>query len=132
MSLALALLLVILAGCTQPQAAIAISASPKKYSPFMSSVQGITFTIEEPLGDEDIEYDWTASDGSFLRPNNVNVTEFTGDKVLWVSLRMPDPDDYNGEIITIHVDARNEKSGKIVAEASIRIIEEDVFYIVEE
>lgn len=61
--LAMILLCIGLAGCSGSKTTIKISASPRKYNPFMSSVQGIRLSITDPIEDEDIVYVWKTTDG---------------------------------------------------------------------
>jgi len=121
-----------LAGCSVAKTTIRISASPGKYSPVMSSVQGIKLSITDPIEDEDIVYVWKTTDGSFiLGAGYNNVTEFTADSVLW-SCVLSDTDNTAEEITSISVIAKNGKTGKEIAEASISIRREELFYIVQE
>jgi len=130
--LAMILLIMGLAGCSGSKTTIKISASPRKYSPVMSSVQGIKLSITNPIEDKDIVYVWKTTDGSFiLGAGYDNVTEYTADSVLWSCL-LSDTDNTVGEITKISVIAKNGKTGKEIAEASISIRREELFYIVEE
>ena len=130
--LAMILLIMGLAGCSGSKTTIKISASPRKYSPVMSSVQGIKLSISNLIEDEDIVYVWKTTDGSFiLGAGYDNVTEYTADSVLWSCL-LSDTDNTVGEITKISVIAKNGKTGKEIAEASISIRREELFYIVEE
>jgi len=119
-----------LADCSVSKTTIKISASPRKYSLMMSSVQGIKLSITNPIEDEDIVYVWKTTDGSFiLGAGYDNVTEYTADSVLWSCL-LSDTDNTAGEITKISVIAKNGKTGKEIAAASISIKQEDLFYIV--
>jgi len=130
--LVLILLCIGLAACFASKTTIEISASPRKYSPVMSSVQGIKLSITDPIEDEDIVYVWKATDGSFiLGAGYDNVTEYTTDSVLW-SCVLSDTDNTQEEITKISVIAKNGKTGKEIAEASISIKREKLFYIVQE
>ena len=130
--LALILLCIGIAGCSGSKTTIKISASPRKYSLMMSSVQGIKLSITNPIEDEDIVYVWKTTDGSFiLGAGYDNVTEYTADSVLWSCL-LSDTDNTAGEITKISVIAKNGKTGKEIAEASISIRREEIFYIVQE
>jgi len=130
--LAMILLIMGLAGCSGSKTTIKISASPRKYSPVMSSVQGIKLSITNPIEDEDIVYVWKTTDGSFiLGAGYDNVTEYTADSVLWSCL-LSDTDNTAGEITIISVIANNRKTGKEIAAASISIRREEIFYIVQE
>ena len=130
--LALTLLCSGLAGCSVSKTTIGISASPRKYSPVMSSVQGIKLSITNPIEDKDIVYVWKTTDGSFiLGAGYDNVTEYTADSVRWSCL-LSDTDNTAEAITKISVIAKNGKTGKEIAEASISIKQEDLFYIVQE
>ena len=130
--LALILLGIGLAACSGPKTTISISASPRKYSPVMSSVQGIRVSITDPIEDEDIVYVWKTTSGSFiLGAGNDNVTEYTAESVLWSCL-LSDTDNTAGEITKISVIAKNRKTGKEIAAASISIKREGIFYVVTE
>jgi len=130
--LTMILLIMGLAGCYGSKTTIKISASPRKYSPVMSSVQGIKLSITNPIEDKDIIYVWKITDGSFiLGAGYDNVTECTADSVLWSCL-LSDTDNTVGEITKISVIAKNGKTGKEIAEASISIKREELFFIVQE
>jgi len=127
--LVMILLIMGLAGCSGSKTTIKISASPRKYSPVMSSVQGIKLSITNPIEDEDIMYVWKTTDGSFiLGAGYDNVTEYTTDSVLWCCL-LSDTDNTAGEITKISVIAKNRKTGKEIAAASISIRRDDKSHI---
>lgn len=104
----------------------------KKYTPVMSSVQGIGMTPEfrTNLEESKVQYHWTTNNGDFLVLDNKRVKEVvnSGDKVLWI----PELQENAGKTanIIITLKAEDTMTGKIMAETSLTIEQDGVYYII--
>lgn len=122
----------------QDNTGIKIITDVKKYSPLMSSVQGIGIKPEfkTNLKESEVQYHWTSTGGDFVLLGNKRVKEVrnSGQRLLWI----PDLQESSGQSahnaetanITITLKAEDPKTGRIWAETSLTIEQDGVFYIV--
>ena len=104
----------------------------KKYTPVMSSVQGIGMIPEfrTNLEESKVQYYWTATDGDFLVLGNKRVKEVvnSGDKVLWIPELQENAGKTTNVIITLK--AKDAITGKTLAKTSLIIEQDGAYYIV--
>ena len=121
----------LLAQVKLPVNEIKILTDVKKYSPLMSAVQGIGMTPEfrTSLNGTKVRYHWSTGSGNFLLVQNKKVKEVInlGEKLLWI----PEFQDNKGiNDIVIKVQAEEVLTGRILAETSLVIEQDGVFYTV--
>lgn len=111
---------------------IEIMAAPGKYTPTMSSVQGITLSVSNPIDDTNIIYNWQTSGGTFFTSiSGKESTEYSGESVLWGCLFDESATSSESDTITIKVTAIDSSTEKEVASTSITIVQEGLYYIVQ-
>lgn len=96
----------------------------------MSSAIGIGLTPEPAINlkKSKVQYHWTTTGGYFHVYGNKRVKEIinSGEKLLW----MPEFKETSGKsIITIKLRAKDPQTGRILAETSLLIEKDGVFYI---
>ncbi len=114
----------------QGRSELKILTNVNKYSPLMSSVQGISMTPEfkTTLNDPKVEYHWTASSGDFLLVEDKRVKEIvnSGEEVLWV----PEFEENADNSIIITLQAKDASTGTMLSETALEIEQDGIFYIV--
>lgn len=117
---------------SEKEQTIEVLAVPGKYSPTMSSVQGITLSISNPIDDTNIIYNWQTSGGTFFTSiSGKESTEYSGESVLWGCLFDESATSSESDTITIKVTAIDSSTEKEVASTSITIVQEGLYYIVQ-
>lgn len=111
---------------------IRISTDINKYSPLMSSAIGIGLTPElgTNLKKSKIQYHWMTTDGYFHIDETKRAKEVinSGEKLIW----MPGFRETSVKsTTTIGLQAKDTQTGKILAETSLLIERDGVFYLVE-
>lgn len=125
----------VLSGCTQKETeTVSITSETGKYSPAMSSIQGITLAAKITSSQkENYKYHWSTNSGSFItvtnnldNPSTSIVTE--SEKVLWT----PEFRDLEQSEYEVTVEIKDEK-GAVLAKDTIEFIKDkDLFFIPKE
>src|SRR5665647_2108680 len=83
-SVLLIVLLLFLFGCSSNQNSITIVGTPDSYSPLSSAVRGIQLTVSAPIEEDEIEYRWKTTGGTFfINADGTSMVEYTGKSVFW-------------------------------------------------
>lgn len=121
--------LLFLFGCSSTQSSITIVGTPDSYSPFSSAVRGIQLSVSAPIADDEIEYRWKTTGGTFFtNADGTAVVEYTGETVFWSCSFDVTSRCYAGDSTKINVIAYNTKTGNSVAYGSIEISKTDTVY----
>lgn len=122
-------LLLFLFGCSSNQNSITIVGTPDSYSPLSSAVRGIQLSVSVPIADDEIEYRWKTTGGTFFdNADGTAVVEYTGKSVFWSCSFDDTSRCYAGDSTKISVIAYNTKTGNSVASGSIEISKADTVY----
>ncbi|MDD4565075.1 MAG: hypothetical protein PHE79_06310 [Eubacteriales bacterium] len=125
------LIMILLAGCTDKNDLVTITADPDFYTPSMSSVRGITMTpnFETNNSYEDIVYHWKTARGEFIGAGKE--TKNQGEAVIWSAVENDELADIN-EPFDINLAVIDNNSAEILAYTALTITPDNGFYKVEE
>ena len=125
-------LLFFLFGCSSNQNSITIVGTPDLYSPLSSAVRGIQLSVSAPIEDDEIEYRWKTTGGTFFtNADGTAVVEYTGKSVFWSCSFDVTSRCYAGDSTKINVIAYNMKTGNSEAYGSIEITKTDAVYSID-
>lgn len=119
-------------GCGTVKNEVKIKTDVTKYSPLMSSVQGIGMMPEFVTNQKNVKaaYHWRVSEGWFYMLQDQKKKELinSGGKLTWI----PDLQDNSKDTgdVTISLEAVDAETGKVLAQTSLTLEKRDMFYIV--
>ena len=114
----------ILISCSKNNEKFTITTDVESYSPLSSSLQGITLSVKTEEDEEDLEYYWSATDGTF---KNSEKSEENGKTVIWRAVSL---DERSSDLVTVRLIVKNKNSDKEITKLSIQFEKDKSNYIV--
>ena len=114
----------ILISCSKNNEKFTITTDVESYSPLSSSLQGITLSVKTEEDEEDLEYYWSATDGTF---KNSEKSEENGKTVIWRAVSL---DERSSDLVTVRLIVKNKNSDKEITKLSIQFEKDKLNYIV--